>query len=91
MYKDGVDVRCMVYAYVVWILNDAHIEIGEFSNFLGDHSEVFVDPSKEVFEEVDYGLFTHEIIYGTYKYYNIIVGFVLIGVESIVYDMIDES
>ena len=92
MYKDGVlDVICMVYAYFVWILNDAHIEIGEFSNFLVDHREVFVDASKEVFEDVDYGLFAHEVICEASNYWNVIFGFVLKGVDSMVYDMIDES
>ena len=69
MYKYGaLDVICIVYDDVVWILNDAKIEIGEFRNFLGAHREVFVDPRKEVFEEVDSGLFTQEVICGESNY-----------------------
>ena len=42
--------------------------------------EVFVNPIKEVFEEVDYVVGTQEAIWVAYKYYNVIAGVFLKGV-----------
>ena len=90
--KDGViDVRCLIYADATWGLDDAYIEIGELRNFLGGHREVFVDSCKEVFEEVDYGVGTKEVIYGASNYYNVIGGVCIKGVEIMVYGMLDKA
>ena len=54
--------RCLVYTDAVWIFNYVYVEKGEFRDFLGGHMEVFVNPIKEVFEEVDYVVGTQEAI-----------------------------
>ena len=52
MCKDGVlDVRCLIYADDVWVLNENQIKIEEFRNFLGGQGELFIDPCKGILEE----------------------------------------
>ena len=69
MCKDVVlDVIFLIYAYAVRRLNYACIEIGEFRTVLGGHRELFVEPCKEFFEEVDAVLGTQYVICGASKY-----------------------
>ena len=59
MCKDGVlDVICLVYDDALYILNEAYIEIVEFSIFLGGHRKVSFDTIKEVIEYFDSGVDT---------------------------------
>ena len=61
MSKDGVlDVIFLIYYNAIWGLHDAWIMIGELGNLLGGQREVFIKPCKEVFEDVDNGVVTHE-------------------------------
>ena len=62
----------LIYDDDTYILNDAYIEIGEFRTFLGGHSGVFVEPYKEVFEELNYVIGTQEFICVASNYYNAI-------------------
>ena len=92
MCKNGVlDVRCMVYDDAIWILNDFQIEIGDFRNFLGGHRKVFVETRMEVLEAVEDGVVTQEGTCGVSNYYNVIGGIFMKGLESMVYDIIDED
>ena len=81
----------MVYADDVWRLDDTYIDIGEFWNFLGGHREVFVNPRKEVFAYLDYGVGAQEVICGASNYYNVIGGVFLKGIKSMVFDMLGEA
>ena len=58
---------------------------------LGGDRGVFFDPCKEVFEEVDSGVGTQEVICGASKYYNIIGLFCLKCVESMVNDILGKA
>ena len=60
-------------------------------NFLGGHRGVFFEPYKEVFEEVDAVIGTHELICGASNYQNVLCGGCLKGVKSMVYEIIDEA
>ena len=55
------------------------------------HREVFIDPSKELFEKVDAILSTQEGIYGVSTHYNVIGGFCMKGVDIMVYYMFDKA
>ena len=71
--------------------NSEYIEIGEMRNIVGGYKEVLVDPYKKVFEEVDVGVGTHEVICGSSNYQDIFGGSCLIDVNIMVYDMLDET
>ena len=60
--------RCLVNSDPMFRLNNAQVNIGLLWTFLGGHREVFFDTCKDVFEEVDAGVGTHEVIYGSSNY-----------------------
>ena len=57
--------------------------------FLGVHKEVLVEYCKKLFEEVDAGVSTHEVICGASKYQDILGGSCIKGAKSMANDMID--
>ena len=83
--------RCLIYTDYIWVWDDASIDIVDMRTFLGGHREVFVDPCKEVLEEVDDGVGTQGVICGASKYHNILGGGFLKVVNIIFYDMLDKS
>ena len=86
-----MNASCLIYNNAIWGLYDACIEIGERRTFLKGHREVFVDPCKEVFEQVDYGVGTQEVICGASKYQDTFGGSGIKGKGSMVYDTIDKT
>ena len=61
------------------------------STFLGGYREVLVDPSKEVFEEVYYGVVTQEVICVASNYQDIFGESLPKVIKSIVYDILEKS
>ena len=59
--------------------------------FLGGHRELFVDPCKEIFEDLDAGVGIQEVICGASNYYNVFGRFCLKVIESMVYDTLDKT
>ena len=80
-----------IYTDPIWELYDAYIEIGDMSILLGGQREVIADTCTEVFEEVDDGAGTQEVICGASNYQDISGGNCLKGVKSMVYDILDKT
>ena len=86
-----LDVICLFNSYPMLRLSYAQDRIEQLWTFLGDDRGVPVHPMNSVLNEVGDEVGTHEVICVADNYQNVLGGFYLKDVESMVYDMLGKS